>query len=60
VQHIIFDCILLEKEGEKLKAVVTKIENWPVNCNKLGTHYYKNFKEYTDKISWNIEQSKNS
>ena len=42
VQHIIFDCTLLEKEREKLKAVVTRIENWPVNCNKLGTHYYKN------------------
>ena len=55
VQHIIFDCPLLEKEREKLKAVVTRTENWPVSCNKLRTHYYKNFKEYMDKISWNIE-----
>ena len=49
VQHIIFDCPLLEKEREKLKAVVTRTENWPVDCNKLGIQYYKNFKEYIDK-----------
>jgi len=60
IQHIIFDCPLLEKEREKLKSVVTRTENWPVSCNKLGIQYYKNFKEYIDKISWNIEQSTNS
>ena len=36
VQHIIYDCPLLEKEREKLKAVVTRTENLPVSCNKLG------------------------
>ena len=36
VQHIIFDCPLLEKEREKLKLIVTRTENWPVSCNKLG------------------------
>jgi len=39
VQHIIFDCPLLEKKREKLKAVVTRTENWPVSCNKLGVQY---------------------
>jgi len=55
VQHIIFDCPLLEKVREKLKTVVTRTENWPVTCNKLGMHSYKNFKEYIDKIRWNTE-----
>ena len=41
VQHIIFDCPLLEKEREKQKAVVTRTENWPVSCNKLGVQYRK-------------------
>ena len=53
-------CPLLEKEREKLKAVVTRTENWPVSCNKVGIQYYKNFKEYMGKISCNMEQSTNS
>ena len=48
VQHITLDCTLLEKGREKLKSVVKRIENWPVNCNRLGTYYHKNFKEYID------------
>jgi len=60
VQHIIFDCPLLEKEREKLKAVVTRTENWPVNCNKLGVQFHKKFKEYVDNISWSEEQNKKS
>jgi hypothetical protein len=60
VQHIIFDCPLLEKEKEKLKAVVTKTETWPVSCNKLGLQYYNKFKEFIDKISWNEEHSTSS
>ena len=59
-QHIIFDCPLLEKERKKLKAVVTRTENWPVSCNKLGVQYHKKFKEYIDNISCNEEQSKSS
>jgi len=53
VQHIIFDCALLEKEREKLKAEVKRSENWPVNCNKLAVQYHRIFKEYIDNISWN-------
>jgi len=60
VQSIIFDCPLLEKEREKLKAVVTRTENWPVSCNKLGVQYHKEFKEYVDNINWKEEQSKSS
>jgi len=44
VQHIVFDCPLLEKEREKLKAVVTRTENWAVSCNKLGVQFHKNSK----------------
>jgi hypothetical protein len=60
VQHIIFDCPLLEKERDKLKAVVTRTENWPVSYNKLGVLYHKIFKEYIDNINWNVEQSTNN
>jgi len=60
VQNIIFDCPLLENEREKLKAAVTRTENWPVSCKKLGVEYNKKFKEYVDNINWNEEQSKSS
>ena len=60
VQHIIFDCPLLEKEREKLKAVVIRTENWPMSCNKLGVQYHKKYKEYVDNINWNEEQSESS
>ena len=60
VQHIIFDCPLLQKEREKPKAVVARTENWPVSCNKLGVQYHKKFKEYVDNIIWNEEQSKSN
>jgi hypothetical protein len=53
VQHITLDCPLLEQDRGKLQAVMTRIEKWSVNCNKLGTH--KKFKEYIDKISWSKE-----
>jgi len=55
VDHILFDCTLLEQERDKLKAVVTRTENWPVSYNKLSIKYYKDFKEYIDKIIWNKE-----
>ena len=55
VDHFLFDCTLQEQERDKLKAVVTRTENWPVSYNKLSIKYYKNFKEYIDKIIWNKE-----
>jgi len=55
VDHILFDCTLLEREWDKLKAVVTRTEDWPVSYNKPSIKYYKNFKEYIDKIIWNKE-----
>jgi len=35
VDHILFECTLLEQERNKLKAVVTRTENWPLSYNKL-------------------------
>ena len=55
VDHVLFQCTLLEQERDKLKAVVTRTVNWPVSYNKLNIKYYKNFKEYIHKIIWNKE-----
>jgi hypothetical protein len=55
VDHILFDCTVIEQERDKLKAAVTRTENWPMSYNKLTIKYFKNFKEYMDKIIWNKE-----
>jgi len=57
VEHIIFECTIFDQEREKLKAVVTRTENWPVSYSKLSTTYYKNFKEYIDTIIWDKDSS---
>ena len=48
VDHILFDCKLLEHERDKLKAAVARSENWPVSKDRLSTKFYKNFEEFTN------------
>jgi hypothetical protein len=55
VDHIIYNCSLQEQERERLKAVITRSEQWPVSKNKLVLIYYKNFKQFTDNIVLNKE-----
>jgi len=50
VDHILFDCKLLEHDRVILKAAVLRSENWPVSKNKLSTKFYKSFKEFTNNI----------
>jgi hypothetical protein len=52
VDHILFDCKLLEQERDKLKASVLRSENWPVIKNKLINKYHKNFNIFTKNISF--------
>jgi hypothetical protein len=42
VDHILFDCKLLEQEKDRLKAAVLRSENWPMSKNKLINKYNKN------------------
>jgi hypothetical protein len=50
VDHILFDCKLLEQHRDRLKAVVTRSEKWPVSRDKLSIKFYKYFKEFTNNI----------
>jgi hypothetical protein len=54
VDHVIYDCNLHEQE-DRLKAVVSRSEQWPVSKNKLVLKYYKNFKHFRDNIVLNKE-----
>ena len=50
VDHILYECKLLQHDRDRLKAVVIRSENWPVCKDKLSIKFYKNFKEFTNNI----------
>jgi chitinase len=50
VDHILFDCKLLDHDRARLKAAMLWSENWPVGKNKLSIKFYKSFKEFTNNI----------
>ena len=50
VDHILYECKLLEHERDRLKAAVIWSENWPVSKDKLSIKFYKNFKEFVNSI----------
>jgi len=52
VDHILFDCKLLEQERLSLKAAVLSSENWPVSNSKLITKFNKMFKKFMNNISF--------
>ena len=50
VDHIIYSCDLHEKERDKLVAVITRTEQWPISKSKMMLKYYKDFKQFTDSV----------
>jgi ribonuclease HI len=53
VEHIIYNCELHDKERDIMTSMVTKTEQWPISNTKLVLKYYKEFKQFTDKIVLN-------
>ena len=50
VEHVIYDCKLVEEERDRLKAAVMRTDNWPVSKNKLIKNFYKDFVRFTNSI----------
>jgi len=50
--HVLFDCELVEQERDRLKAAGLRSENWPMNKDILINKYSKNFKKFTDSLSF--------
>ena len=50
VDHVLYECKLLEHETDRLKAAVIRSENWPISKHKLGIKFYKNFKEFANSL----------
>jgi len=51
VDHILYDCKLLEQERDSLKAAALRTENWPVSKKKLINKFNNNFKKFTNNIT---------
>jgi hypothetical protein len=52
IDHIIYDCELVEQERERLKAALLQTEYWPISKNILMNKYTKTFKRFTDSITF--------
>jgi hypothetical protein len=51
VDHILFECKLLEQERDSLKAAVL-VRKLAVSKDKLINKYNKNFKKFTNNIAF--------
>jgi hypothetical protein len=52
VDHLLYDCIKLQREKEKLISNVSKQDNWPVNKSDLVNRYVKHFIQFTNSIDF--------
>jgi len=52
IDHIIYECELLEQERGRLKVAVLQTENWPISKDTLIKKYSKTFKKFTESINF--------
>jgi hypothetical protein len=52
LDHVLYECDLVEQERERLKAAVLRTENWPISKEILMNKYSKTFKKFTDNITF--------
>jgi hypothetical protein len=50
VEHVIYDCKLVEEERDRLKAAVMRTDNWPASKNNFIKNFYKDFVRFTNSI----------
>jgi hypothetical protein len=52
IDHLLFECELLNKERGNLISTVLKTDVWPMSKNKLIRKHYKIFAKFTNEISF--------
>ena len=52
VDHLLFDCTILQDERERLIGKIARHDNWPVNKSQLGNKYIKHFIHFTNSIDF--------
>ena len=48
--HIVYDCVIVKQEIDKLKAEILRTENWPVSKDTLINKYTKIFNKFVESI----------
>ena len=52
IDHLLFDCELLNKERDSLISTVLKTAVWPISKNNLIRKHLKIFVKFTNEISF--------
>jgi len=52
VDHLIYDCIKLNNEREKLIAYISKEDNWPIRKSELVKKYLKQLIYFTNSTDY--------
>jgi len=52
VDHLLFDCTILQDEREGLIGKISRLDNWPVTKRQLGNKYIKHFIQFTNSIDF--------
>ena len=52
VDHLTYDCTILQRERGKLISEVSKQDNWPVTKSDLVNKYIKYFLEFMNTIDF--------
>jgi len=52
IEHLLFDCTVLQEERERLIGKISKHDNWPVNKSELGNKYIRHFTQFTNSIDF--------
>ena len=52
INHLLFDCTILQSERERLIGKISKQDNWPVNKSYLVNKYIKHFLQFTKTIDF--------
>ena len=52
IDHLIYDCSILQDERDRLIGKISRHDNWPMNKRLLGNKYTKQFIHFTDTIDF--------
>jgi hypothetical protein len=52
VEHLLFDCTVLQEERQRLIGKISRHDNWPVNKSQLADKYIKHFTQFTNSIDF--------
>jgi hypothetical protein len=52
IDHLIFDCSVLQNERERLIGKISKQDNWPINKTQLVNKHIKHFLQFTNTIDF--------